>query len=361
MSGHRRLAALAASVALLVGTAPTAASAAQREPAASERVKVATYNLYIGGDVGTLLAPGVDTIPEFLAAASALWQSVVATNFAERAEAIADLLAETNPDVVGLQEVALWESAAGTAPLAPTYDFLAMLRAELKERDAPYKVLVTNTNFVSPVVPLPPPIGLNVRFTDRDVVIARSDLPKSQLKTSRPRPRTYSASVPFTLPTGGTAAVVRGWSTIDITVAGLTYRFANTHLEAFSDQVRDLQAAQLARVLRRSPYPVVLVGDINADPGTGAARILRKRVGMADAWSQGTGSRFTAGQDDLLRNDPSTLTRRIDFVFFESDRKPDFTAKKAFVIGEAAGDRTATGMWPSDHAGVVARLRLTTN
>src|SRR5512134_2885697 len=81
MSGHRRLAALAASVALLVGTAPTAADAAVREPAAKEPVKVATYNLYIGGDVGTLLAPGIDTVPEFIAAATALWQNVVATNF----------------------------------------------------------------------------------------------------------------------------------------------------------------------------------------------------------------------------------------------------------------------------------------
>lgn len=360
MSAHRRLAALAASVALLVGTAPTAADAAVREPAAKERVKVATYNLYIGGDVGTLLAPGIDTTPEFIAAATALWQNVVATNFAERAEAIADLLSETNPDVVGLQEVALWESAPfGTATLARTYDFLAILRAELAERDTPYKVLVTNTNFVSPIVPLQP-VGLNVRLTDRDVIIARSDLPKSQLQTTRPRPRTYTARVPITLPTGP-SAVIRGWSTIDITTGGLTYRLANTHLEAFSEQVRNLQAAQLTRVLRKSPHPVVLVGDLNADPGTGAARVLRKGVGMADAWSQGTGSRFTAGQDDLLRNDPSTLSRRIDYVLFESNRKPDFAAKKAFVIGESTADRTSTGMWPADHAGVVARLRLTTN
>jgi endonuclease/exonuclease/phosphatase family metal-dependent hydrolase len=79
---------------------------------------------------------------------------------------------------------------------------------------------------------------------------------------------------------------------------------------------------------------------------------------LADAWAKGKGKGYTAGQDDLLRNDPSTLSRRIDFVFYESDRRPDFAAKKAHVIGEAAADRTATGMWPSDHAGVWARLRL---
>jgi endonuclease/exonuclease/phosphatase family metal-dependent hydrolase len=358
MSGHRRLAALAASVALLVGTAPTAADAAVRTPAASEKVKVATYNLYLGGDVGTLLAPGVDTPAEFIAAASALWGSVVATNFPERAEAIADLLAAENPHVVGLQEVALWETApVGTATLAPTYDFLALLRAELAERDAPYKVVVTNRNFVSPIVPLPAPIGLNVRLTDRDVIIVRSDLPKSELKTSRPRARTYTARVPITLPTGP-SSVIRGWSTADVKVAGLTYRFANTHLEAFSDTIRDLQAVQLASALRKSPHPVVLVGDLNADPGTGAARALRQAVGLADAWAKGKGKGYSAGQDDGLRNDPSTLNRRLDYVLYESDREPDFNAKKALVIGEAAADRTTSGLWPSDHAGVVARLRL---
>ena len=33
----------------------------------------------------------------------------------------------------------------------------------------------------------------------------------------------------------------------------------------------------------------------------------------------------------------------------------------AEVIGEELGDRTAAGLWPSDHAGVVATLRLATH
>jgi endonuclease/exonuclease/phosphatase family metal-dependent hydrolase len=361
MSVRRTLIGLVAALATLSAGLAALQPAVAGEQSKAQRVEVASYNLYVGGDVGTLAAPGVDTLPELVAAASALWQSVVATNFPERAEAIADLLAEDHPDVVGLQEVALWEtSPLGATALSTTYDFLATLRAELAERDAPYKVLVTNTNFVSPVVPLPSPIGLNVRLTDRDVVIARSDLPKSELKTSNASSRTFTASVPITLPTGQ-IQIVRGWSTVDIKTRGMTYRFANTHLEAFSDTVRDLQAVQLARVLRRSPHPVVLAGDINADPGTGAARILRKTVGMKDAWGKGAGPGYTAGQDDLLRNDPSTLSRRIDFVFFESDRRPDVNVKKAHVIGEATADRTVTGMWPSDHAGVWARLRLSPN
>ncbi|MGH8893853.1 MAG: endonuclease/exonuclease/phosphatase family protein [Actinomycetes bacterium] len=357
MAVRRQLTVLVASAALLVGTVPGGA-ATERDPTAKRRVTVATYNLYIGGDIGTLVAPGVDTLPEFLGAAAALWGNVVATNFPERAEAIADLLAADQPDVVGLQEVALWESGPPGAGVGVTYDFLAILLAELAERGAPYRAVVTNTNFVSPVVPLPPPVGLDVRFTDRDVVIARADLPRSRLSLSRPRPHVFAASVPITLPFVSTS-ILRGWSTIDVTVGSRTYRLANTHLEAFSAAIRRLQAVELAAALRRSRHPLVLVGDLNADPGTGAARLLRRRVGMADAWREGSGSRFTAGQDDLLRNDPSTLDRRIDFVLYEADRRPDVDARAAHVIGEEASDRTSSGMWPSDHAGVVARLRLT--
>ncbi|MGH8940832.1 MAG: hypothetical protein ACRDV2_16020, partial [Actinomycetes bacterium] len=185
MAVRRQLTVLVASAALLVGTVPGGA-ATERDPTAKRRVTVATYNLYIGGDIGTLVAPGVDTLPEFLGAAAALWGNVVATNFPERAEAIADLLAADQPDVVGLQEVALWESGPPGAGVGVTYDFLAILLAELAERGAPYRAVVTNTNFVSPVVPLPPPVGLDVRFTDRDVVIARADLPRSRLSLSRP-------------------------------------------------------------------------------------------------------------------------------------------------------------------------------
>jgi hypothetical protein len=39
--------------------------------------------------------------------------------------------------------------------------------------------------------------------------------------------------------------------------------------------------------------------------------------------------------------------------------KGGFETVRADVVGEEAADRTAGGLWPSDHAGLVTTLRLT--
>jgi hypothetical protein len=66
-----------------------------------------------------------------------------------------------------------------------------------------------------------------------------------------------------------------------------------------------------------------------------------------------------------------TLSRRIDLVLFrgrrgdhddEGQRNDDggFVAKSAEVVGDEPADRLVpSGLWPSDHAGVVATLRAT--
>ena len=48
------------------------------------------------------------------------------------------------------------------------------------------------------------------------------------------------------------------------------------------------------------------------------------------------------------------MSRRIDLVQF---RGP-FTIEDVAVIGASPADRTRLGLWPSDHAGVFAILRL---
>ena len=345
---------LAAVAALVLSSAP-AASAAPPDHA-SRTTTVATYNLFLGGDIGSLLAPGIDTFAEFSAAATALYGQVVASDFPARAAAVADLVAEEQPDVVGLQEVATWTTTGGL----PSYDFLAILLAALAAEGTPYEVVEANTNFVSPTIPLG---GVTVQYTDRDVILARADLRTSELKVGATADHVFTAGIPLVLPfsaTGGattTATIVRGWSSADLKVRGKTVRFVNTHLEAFSAAVRNAQAAELAAALATSPYPVVLVGDLNADPGTGAVAILSSTLGLQDAWVVGTGPGYTAGQDDLRLATP-TYDRRIDYVLLETDRSTPLRVVAAEVIGEEPGDRTSTPvpLWPSDHAGVVATL-----
>ena len=71
----------------------------------------------------------------------------------------------------------------------------------------------------------------------------------------------------------------------------------------------------------------------------------------------------------------NTFDQRLDFVFLGNERSsaapsPDshdawndwaYAALHASVIGLDPGDRTASGLWPSDHAGVLATLRLSEN
>jgi hypothetical protein len=38
--------------------------------------------------------------------------------------------------------------------------------------------------------------------------------------------------------------------------------------------------------------------------------------------------------------------------------RPGLKTKKAFVTGNDAAERTPSGLWPSDHGGLVVRLQL---
>lgn len=344
---------------LVVYTSPAAGT----PPAHAERRFTAmTYNLYLGANLQPLF--GLPFGPALFAAAGQVYAHVVQTDFPARAEAIAELIAETSPDVIGLQEVALWQTASLTppGPLVPTYDFLAILLQALEDIGHPYEVVAVNTNFGG-ALPIDFPPTTLASFTDRDVIIVRGDLPTSELKLSNPTSQNFAATLPVPLG-GGVVQVPRGWSTVDIKIRGKSYRFVNTHLEAFSPVVRNLQAMELAASLAASPYPVVLAGDINSLPTdiAGAYGIFAA-AGLVDGWTEAMPGDpgFTAGQTDDL-DDPSELDHRVDYVLHDEDGYVDGVAGSGEVVGEEVADRTATvpPLWPSDHAGIVLTLHIAT-
>jgi endonuclease/exonuclease/phosphatase family metal-dependent hydrolase len=102
--------------------------------------------------------------------------------------------------------------------------------------------------------------------------------------------------------------------------------------------------------------PVIYVGDLNSPAdGTGTTYNNAIAAGFVDAWSQaGVGDGSTCCQADDLLNPNSMLSSRIDFILFRGD----FTVRSVDVVGEDPANRTPSGLWPSDHAGVVATLRL---
>ncbi len=395
-AGAAAVAALVAGLGMTPGVANSApalsAPPASKPGVSAVTVDVGVYNLYLGANLRPLF--GATTIPELIERAGAIYADMERTDFPERADAIAELIAKERPDVLGLNEVARWETApwtfvqtpvgplpVATGPYTTTFDFEEILLDALAAKGEPYTVVAKNTNFTSAEIPIAIPISptLAGRFTDHDLILVRTAALK-HMSVSNPRSFNYSPESSFSINLLGTEVVVkRGWSTVDITQRGRTFRFATTHLEAFGntplqDEWRNLQAAELVADLEDSPYPVVLVGDINSRPTlcrdvrqppqfadqNVVAYGLLEEAGLREVWplvhrKDPCGpAGWTSGQDDSLLA-PYALDHRIDVVFLSEE----FAALQAETIGEEERDRTEpTGFWPSDHAGSVAKIRL---
>ena len=382
------------------GATATAAPNAPTGPSTPSAVvvEVQTYNMYFGADLTPLFAGGNP-----VAAASAIWAEMQASKIPERARAVAELIAEDAPDLVGLQEVSTWRSAPATftppGTFAPAgafvtdYDALALLLADLADLGTPYQMVVANKNFSNdlasppnavPPLPVSTPSGWRLAaFTDRDVIIVK----KSSMSRGRIMPfepgdlQSHIYQDKLTVPVSGAmVSVPRGWSSADVTVRGRTFTFMNTHFEAYGygglqDQVRNPQAEELAGVIEDWDHPVVLVGDVNvrptmckdvrlgqpewpADQNVIAYGTL-EGAGLTEVWpmvhpKDPCGSAgWTSGQDSL-DGAVSTLDHRIDDVFVSAG----FSALHAEVVGDEQSDRTPSGLWPSDHASTWAKIRL---
>ena len=78
--------------------------------------------------------------------------------------------------------------------------------------------------------------------------------------------------------------------------------------------------------------------------------------GLTDAWNKDDPG-FTYGQDPDLLNPDSKLSFRIDLVLYRGGSRWDFDVGNIELVGDKQADKTPSGLWPSDHAGVVATLR----
>jgi len=65
----------------------------------------------------------------------------------------------------------------------------------------------------------------------------------------------------------------------------------------------------------------------------------------------------TSGFDEYVSDPTAELTTRIDHVFLSPDGYR-IEKVKSIVVGDNVKDMTPNGLWPSDHAGVVAKIRF---
>ena len=285
-------------------------------------------------------------------------------DFPERAKVLAADIVEAAPDLVALQEVSLYRrqvpsdiSPGNTAPNADevVLDFLALLMAELDARGGGYRVVGEAIN-ADAELPVADDQGgvFDLRLTDRDVILARDT---AQTGTFYVDP--FETAFKFNV--GGMDGVpletVRSVSWIDADVGGARFTFANTHLEIQSLEVvvQVPQAVEMMNTLRAVPGPLLLLGDLNSDPGE--ASYVLVDTGFSDAWrtARGAAPGFTCCQAGDLLNPDSIAANRIDLVWTAGR----FRVTEAEVRGsDPAIGRTPSGLWASDHFGVSAHVEL---
>ena len=121
------------------------------------------------------------------------------------------------------------------------------------------------------------------------------------------------------------------------------------------------QLSNRINILKMGPanttLPVILVGDLNSDAygndGTTAYGMLTRS--FTDAWSvaRPKDAGLTWGHDPLLADPTVEFVWRLDLILF---RGAQFQALEMWRLSPQF--QTTPPLWPSDHAGVLAHLRI---
>ncbi|HTT75046.1 MAG TPA: endonuclease/exonuclease/phosphatase family protein [Candidatus Binataceae bacterium] len=324
-------------------------------------VTVMTQNLYFGAELAPIFI--ARSQEEMVAAAAVAWEQVQASEIAERAEKIAELIAAEAPDLVALQEAAQW-SAGKASAMTVKYDFLSSILQALQSFGVFYVPVAISRN-LDRMAPIDTE-GRQVRITDRDAVLLKIGESAIQVRPFNIQLENFAALMPVTSPVMGAMMVPRGWIAIDAAIDERKFRFINTHLESYDAQVQIAQAAELIAGPCDTKLPLIIVGDFNSNanqktddaPANENARAYGNLIasGLTDAWaSMNPGDPGnTCCQPADLMNDAAALSERIDLILMRGRVTP-ISAK---LVANQPRSRTKTGRWASDHAGVLARVRI---
>jgi endonuclease/exonuclease/phosphatase family metal-dependent hydrolase len=346
---------------LALAFAPASAQAEQGHPFKGERnVVVETRNLFVGANLDPIFQ--AQTFPQLVLATTVAFLNVQATNFPERAEALADEIAANDPDLVGLQEaVRILTDTPADGPATPAetvaYDYLDILLAALEARGLHYEPVAVVTNADNE---LPTALGFDARVIDRDVILARDDLTVADLMLSNPQASNYATNLTVNT-VAGPITIKRGWTSVDARIRGKSFRLINTHLEtSVAPPIQLAQAQELLAGPAATDIPVLMIGDYNSrGDGTGTPTYgALMAAGFEDAWAEvfpGDPGLTCCHETSLrLTGALDAFDERIDLMLMRGG----LAALDADILGEELADRTPSGLWPSDHAGLVAELAI---
>jgi len=351
-------------------------------------VTVMTRNVYLGGSItrpvtATRGLTGAQALLALGHANHELRRIVDRTDFRVRSRLLAAEIAAARPDLLGLQEVALWrrgplqlDQLGVPNATQVDYDFLALLLEQLRARGAYYRVVVaqTGSDVEAPAFRGDPRDGTatetaDVRLTIRDVILVRR---QAGLRVHDSGGGQYRSRLDLNL-SGVPFAVVRGYTWADVRRGKTSFRFLNTHLESQSSDLALAQAEELLAGPAARAGTTVIACDCNSNPldsrvrpgssvpHDAAYRLLTGPGEFVDAWlalRRRTGPGWTSGLSELVSDPAPSFEARIDLLLVRTE-SGRFAARRGEVTGDEETDRDpTTGLWPSDHAGVVVDLRL---
>lgn len=381
--------------------------------AADNQLTVASRNLYLGADVGVAL----QLIPNFPAAAQYMWEQVVATDFTKRAPVLAQEIIDSNVDVVGLQEATHWYCKKNLwSKKVIVFDFTRDFLKATRDLGHEYVLAshegidALNIGYSIPAIPyltlvkdpkrFQPLFGSDSAacgFEIGDAIVVKRELASQVLNVGNSEYEASYSIVPKIM------TIYRGYTWIDLDLGGSKTRIVSTHLESLWDKEKipnaAIQAKQLISDLQTTNMPLIVIGDFNSDPrdpratsdsnpggqpeasevckaqvkqptltsaiDTCNAYWLMRRTGFIDSgpdalnpenYSWGMNALLTG--PDPIRNKAAIemgnqygFTDRLDYVFLKNGA----TVLNSRVIGNNAPER---GMWATDHAGLVVKVRI---
>lgn len=367
-------------------------------------VKVMTQNQYLGADLAPIV--GAPDEISFNAAVIVALSEIAANNFDERVQELARQIATRRPHIVGLQEMFEFtceDFGSGKCAVfdGAFHDHLGATMDALADLGADYYVAAQVQNLLLPPPGLPLP-GLPVHLdtdgvpdlfvgvVDRDVILARGNVPADKVTFACARPSDDGCNyqqVAQAMTLIGPINIERGFVGVDATIYGNNYRIVNTHLEVqspspdpLSPAIQAAQASELIGTMSLQPPPegsrLIILGDINSspddtrfpDPAAGPFFTPYQQLASGtdlfgnqiaapytDIWNLNRWTRpgYTCCQDSDLGNRRSAHSERIDVVF--SQQVP--RRAHSNVLGIFPWNKTPSGLWPSDHGTVISRIR----
>jgi endonuclease/exonuclease/phosphatase family metal-dependent hydrolase len=347
-----------------------------------------TRNLYLGAD----LTPGLEakSLSGLNDAAGAIFNQVKENDFPVRAKGLAREILRTRPDLVGLQEAALWRTEPTCKYFAPSgpftarhvvYNYLKLLLGALNRGKRRYRLVAAQPEFdfeTEANTDGSPDHSCDedIRLTMRDAILARVH---DGIRVKHIRKGHYDTLFAPKLVGAVTVPVTRGWVSAEVSVHGSRwFRFVDTHLESFDSQtsnptnqgtevgngeIREAQAREL--VQKGGPasgrLPVILVGDLNSDVRTA----LKPGDGLADRVLLSAGLRERSKYTPLscclntaVLTAPAGGGRVSDFNHKVDHVMTNKPRKVILIRSEITGRRPVNGFWDSDHAGTFSILLL---